>query len=273
MFDARRTIGKIWWVSVLLFLVVAIVTTKSRGGTVALAAMGFYYWLKSERKVMTASVFAAMLATILVVAPPSYFERMGTITDTEESSAAGRITAWTEGVKMAARNPLLGAGVGHFPVAYGASNGGRWMTAHSIYFLVLGELALPGITLLLSIIIANLVMNARLMRQLPALPRADADRARNLLMGTSAAMIAFASGGAFLSAAYYPHMYVLCGLCGATRYLVREQVHAAGEVPAAPGVGLVPVNTVTPPVTTGHISPEWRPRPGLSAGLAAPHRG
>lgn len=272
MIDSKRSIAKLWWLGVLLLLVVAIVTTKSRGGTVALGAMGFYYWMKSERKVLMASLFAGVVATILVVAPPSYFERMGTITDTEESSAQGRITAWTEGAKMAARNPILGAGLGHFPVAFGMANGGRWMTAHSIYFLVLGELGLPGITLLLALIFVNLSKNKRLLRQLDGLPAADASRARNLVMCTSASMIAFASGGAFLSAAYYPHLYVLCGLLGAARHMVRERVAAQSVAPAAAPTGLVPVPASTG-VAVGHVSPEWRPRPALTAHRAYGHHG
>ncbi len=270
--QSKKKIVKLAWLSMLLLLVVAIVATKSRGGTVALAAMGLHYWLKSERKVMTAGVFAAVVLMILVVAPPSYFERMGTITDTEESSAQGRIVAWTEGVKMAVRNPILGAGVGHFGVAFGAAQGGRWMTAHSIYFLVLGELGLPGITLLLAIIFVNLSVNRRLMRRAESLPPEEAFRAKSVLMCTSASLIAFASGGAFLSAAYYPHLYILCGLLAAGRHIVRVQLETHATARTAPHGELVPA-LATPPVRAGHVSPEWRPRPVLGASRAMTHRG
>jgi putative inorganic carbon (hco3(-)) transporter len=271
--ESRSKIAKFGWLAMLLLLVVAIVATKSRGGTVALAAMGLHYWLKSERKAMTASVFAVVVAVILVVAPPSYFERMGTITDTEESSAQGRITAWTEGVYMAVRNPLLGAGVGHFGVAFGAAQGGRWMTAHSIYFLVLGELGLPGISLLLAIIFVNLAVNRRLMREAERLPPEQAARAKSLLMCTSASLIAFASGGAFLSAAYYPHIYVLCGLLAASRHIVRVELEAPHGLAAGPQVLTVPTGVA--PLRPGHLSPEWRPRPvfGASRAMSHSHRG
>lgn len=263
--DSKRAIGRAFWVAVLLLLVVAIVTTKSRGGTVALGAMGLYYWMKSERKVMIGAVFAIVVMTILVVAPPSYFERMGTITDTEESSAQGRITAWTEGTKMALRNPLLGAGVGHFPVAFGAANGGRWMTAHSIYFLTLGELGVPGISILLALIFVNLSKNKRLASALGALPPREAFRARNLLMCTSASMIAFASGGAFLSATYYPHLYVICGLLAAVRLMVSVRIEAAQSAPAA----AEDLTARTRAIAGGQLSPEWRPRSALSTSRSA----
>lgn len=270
--ESRRKIAKLGWLGLMLLLVVSIVATKSRGGTVALGAMGLHYWLKSERKALTAGVFAVVLATIFVVAPPSYFERMGTITDTEEGSAQGRIMAWTEGVNMAIANPLLGAGVGHFPVAFGKANGGRWMTAHSVYFLILGELGIPGITLFLAIIIANLSMNRRLMRRLDELPPDQASRARNILMCTSASLIAFASGGAFLSAAYYPHIYVLCGLLAASRHMVRVQLEARAGADAAVPQEAAPSLAVGA-IRPGHLSPEWRPRHVLGASRIIGHRG
>jgi hypothetical protein len=141
-----------------------------------------------------------------VAAPAGYFERMRTTADTEESSAQGRITAWKSGFGMALGNPLLGAGAGNFPVGFGRLNGGRWMTAHSIYFLLLGELGFPGLFLLIGLIWANLSANVSLQREVRRLDPERAARMANLLSCGSASMVGFAIAGAFLSAAYYPHL-------------------------------------------------------------------
>ena len=258
--ETRKKLPKIVWLGATLLFVMAIVATKSRGGTIALVVVGVYFWLRSRRKVFIAACVLAAAAIVLVSAPPSYFSRMSTISDTEESSAQGRITAWKTAVNMATSNPLFGAGAGHFPSAYGSRNGGRWMTAHSIYFLLLGELGFPGVGVLLFLIGYNLFANRRLMR---ALKDFDPDRtltAANLLACTSASMVSFAVAGAFLSAAYYPHLYVISGLLAATRHVVRQQI--AGQFATD---GLLPAVSATAarPIVHGVISPNWRPRVAL----------
>jgi putative inorganic carbon (hco3(-)) transporter len=267
-----KKIQKAVWAGALLAMVLSIIATKSRGGTVALAAVGLYYWLKSQRKLQTAALFVLVVALVLTWAPASYFQRMGTISDSEESSSKGRIDAWKISVQMAVANPILGAGAGHFPLAYGAirrgqGDPGRWMTAHSIYFLMLGELGVPGLAVLLAFIFGNLIANRRMLRETRQLPPGQASTARNALACTSAGLMAFATGGAFLSAAYYPHMYVLAGLLGATRHAVRVQLQALEHAGHDPALETWPAR---PTLVPDAISPEWRPRQALAAGRRHP---
>ena len=255
--ESRKKLPKMFWLGTMTLLVMAIVATKSRGGTIALVVTGLYFWSKSRRKILMAVCVLGAAAIVFVAAPPAYFNRMSTMTDTEESSAQARIKAWKTAVGMATDSPLLGAGAGHFPVAYGKANGGRWMTAHSVYFLLLGELGLPGIGVLLFLIFYNLIANRKLQRELRDF---DPDRtltAANLLACTSASIVAFAVAGAFLSAAYYPHLYVIAGLLAASRHVVRQQMAAAFAT------GATPQNfRAATPATVAHgvISPAWRPR-------------
>ena len=185
--------------------------------------------------------------------------------DSQESSAQGRIIAWKAGVQMALANPILGAGAGHFPIVYGNFyhvEGTPWLTAHSIYFLLLGELGVPGLALLLTFIVGNLVANRRMVREAGELPPNQASTARNALACTSAALVAFAIAGAFLSAAYYPHMYVLAGLLAAARHAVRVQLEAREHAGHDPALETQPAR---PPLIPAGISPDWRPRPAVAA--------
>ena len=144
MAESKKKIVALSWAGGLLTLVFCVIATQSRGGIVGLAAVGLYYWLKSPKKLQTAAVFVLVVSIVAANAPASFFDRMKTISDTEEGSTKGRIDAWKLSVQMAAQNPLLGVGAGHFPLGYGqlrSAQGtpGRWLTAHSIYFLVLGR--------------------------------------------------------------------------------------------------------------------------------------
>lgn len=228
--DEKKKMRRLLLMGCLLLLVICVIATQSRGGTLALAAVGLYYWVKSNKKLVTASVAAMALLVALLFAPPAYYQRMNTI-NAQEGSAQGRLLAWGGGFRMALDHPLLGVGAGHFPVKYGAqyrvSRDIPWQTAHSIYFLILGELGIPGIVFLLSMIFHNLMANRRLTNDIKKRP-GDHTRELGLLGSTSACMLAFATGGAFLSAVYYPHLYVIAGILGATRRVAWENVTARG---------------------------------------------
>jgi O-antigen ligase len=263
MLESKARLKKIGWAIGIFLLVFCVVATKSRGGTLALGAILFYLWLKSQRKVLGAAVAVAAVLLTLALAPSAYLSRMNTMFDSEESSAASRVEAWRKGTQMAIQSPLLGVGAGHFPIAYGGVTMGRWMTAHSIYFLLLGELGFPGLTILLSLIFYNLWANRRLLDDIRDLPPDKKKSCRNALVCTNAALVSFAVGGAFLSAAYYPHLYVVCGLMTATRRVVRSQIALRTHEPAA---SHAPKRDVRPDL----ISAEWVPRPGFATSAGRP---
>jgi putative inorganic carbon (HCO3(-)) transporter len=261
MYDASTKRHKLLYGGFLLLLVLCVVATKSRGGTIALGCVGVYYWLKSHRKLLTASLAAVVLAIVLVYAPPSYFERMGTISSYQDGSSQGRLTAWTAGMHMALDHPLLGVGAGHFPVKFGveyrpAGAHMPWLTAHSIYFLILGELGLPGIGALIFFFGSNFVANRRLIVRLTKQASPESRRHAQLLAALSASLLGYAIAGAFLSAAYYPHMFVVAGLLVSGRRLARAGLaEVLAKAPAAaPALTCHPAMRRAPVASRG-ISP------------------
>ncbi|MBY0246078.1 MAG: O-antigen ligase family protein [Nitrospiraceae bacterium] len=227
MQSAQGFTRKVFFAGALTVLIFGVVATQSRGGILALASVGLYYWSRSERKLLGGIGLAVVVMFVFIVAPPQFFDRMGTMTQTGEEmegSAQGRLLAWGAGVRMAMDHPLLGVGPGHYPVKYGAEykpegyglNEIPWQTAHSSYFLLLGELGIPGLIFLLGIIGSNLAAGERTLRKIrPQLMKDDLG-GQNLVVALNASLIAFMVGGAFLSGAYYPHIYVLAALleCG-----------------------------------------------------------
>lgn len=243
---SRTRLQKIIYIGATVVLILAIVGTQSRGGTLAMAgSLGFLWWF-SERRF--AGLIVLFLASLIVFsfAPPQYFERMETIADyEEEGSARSRIEAWKAAVRMAAKHPVTGVGAGHFPVAIGTDFqpsqwGGRslpWMTAHSSYFLILGELGIPGIIFLVSLVIGNFFRLRRLRRQTRGSPIAEDREYYDIFMKLTASLVAFAIGGAFLSATYYPHIYLIAGLITATTLIYEQSIKSrtAGEGGAESG--------------------------------------
>ena len=214
LFQSKSVAARVLLIPLLLFLVVGVIASQSRGGTLALAAVGLYYWFKSGKSIAMALVVGAAVVVVLTLAPSSYFDRMNTITNPTDGSAQGRINSWKLAWNQALGNPLLGIGAGNTPYM-------AFQNPHSIYFMMLGELGFPGLFALLAMIIGNFTANRRLLKQCRAGPAYVGQR--QILASLSASLIALAIAGAFLSAAYYPHVYVLSGLLSAGRRLVRDQ--------------------------------------------------
>ncbi len=237
----------LWWLAFML-LILAIVGTQSRGASLGIIAVFGYMWLRSSRKAlsMVAIGFVALIA--LMFAPSVYFDRMSTITAyQDESSAQSRIEAWKAATRMALKNPV-GVGAGNFPnnfpIYRGPNAPVRWMTAHSMYFLMLGEFGFPGLVLLLVLMLGNIRLHARMRRalELKGETPESTHQIRTLFM-LSACFIGFIVSAAFLSVLYYPHIFVLIGIAVAYRGVVinqsgislaPEKKMARGRKPAAP---------------------------------------
>jgi len=219
---------KIFYWGVLGILVLAVIGTQSRGGTLGMAAVFGYLWWRSPRKGLGVLAIGIAVVGILLYAPDVYFERMRTIVNPQqESSAEGRLQAWRAGINMALDN-ALGVGAGNFPHAFpkyrSATAPVRWMTAHSMYFLILGELGFLGLLLLLRLVFGNALANAKLRERIAQeqIDPAQRDASIRLLNNTNASVAGFAVAGAFLSVAYYPHVFVLGALLLCARSMVAE---------------------------------------------------
>ena len=205
----------------------SLVASQSRGATLGLAAVLAYLWWRSTKKAVTLVAIGFVGLGMIAYAPSQYFNRMSSLSTaaSQDTSAQGRLQAWSGSIGMGINNPL-GIGIGNF--------GARWgKTAHSTYFLAMGELGLLGFTCVLMLIIGNIVANVKLRKQLRAIVGTDppeaARRSLQLLDMTNASLVFFAVTGAFLSATYYPHIYVLTGLLIAAREFARRDCQKPPE--------------------------------------------
>ena len=219
----------------LVLMLLAIVSTQSRGASVGIGAVFAYMWLTTPRKGVTLFAILLALGIRLMYAPSNYFDRMATLSDYHnEGSAQSRIEIWKAGTRMAIANPVLGVGAGNFPVAFGTKfkspDTVGWKNAHSAYFQVWGELGTVGAITFLGILLGNFSRNAKLRK---ALLRRPAERGKQVdpahllqarrLYSLNAGWLGYMVAGAFLSAAYYPHIFILTGLCVAARAMATEE--------------------------------------------------
>jgi probable O-glycosylation ligase (exosortase A-associated) len=239
--------------------VLSIVATTSRGGMIGLAAALAVLMLAHRPSVRTGAALAGtgVLVVLLVyLALPAVWEkkfapffspetnpafaRVSKLDEyQQDESARGRLDAWGAGLRMFADHPILGVGAGVYSMAYGmkykpyGAVTATWREAHSIYFQILGELGILGVAGMAWIF-------ASILRALLGLRRAwrGPTPGRRWATGVASALVAsvaaFAASGAFLSAFYYPHVYMLGTTAVMMALLTRQGAPPFGEPAEAP---------------------------------------
>ncbi len=224
--------------AVMILTAIAVIGTQSRGAFLGAMAMGLFFWLKSRNKLTSALYIGIAVAVIGAVMPAAWYERMETIKDYKtDQSAQGRINAWWTAYHVANAN-LTGGGPDSFqpptfrkyaPEPYNVH------AAHSIYFETLGETGYPGLAMY---VLLGLFTWGTCNRIIRACKR-DPERkwAADLAGMVQASYVGFATGGAFLSLAFYDYPYDLLVVVVVTASLVgviKSPARAAVPASAAP---------------------------------------
>ncbi len=205
----------------LLFLLIAIIATDSRGGFLgAVAALLIIWWLsqnRTKRALQIALGGVIFGGIVLLMIPRTYIEDMRSIDDPEDSTRIERLHSWEIAWIMYKDNPILGVGAGNF--AWNAAKYQRdtswWVEgakslqgrkAHSVYFQVLADLGTIGALIYVYVMV---VLPLRLYKFRKTLIKNSENKFVRLLASTLiASMGAYIVSGAFISVAYYPHMSI-----------------------------------------------------------------
>lgn len=209
----------------MLFTIIAILGTQSRGALVGLAVMGAILGLKSKRKFSLLIVLAASVPFFLAFMPQSWWDRMHTIkTYEQDASAMGRINAWKFAVNVAADRPIIGGGYEVFKpkwfVQY-APEPENFHDAHSIYFEVLGEHGYGGLIIFLSLLVATWYSGQRIIRVCKKEP--SYEWAENLARMLQVSLVAYMVSGAFLGLAYFDYIYHIIAITVMLKVLVLKK--------------------------------------------------
>ena len=227
------------WVRIVIYGVIAlgvlaVLTSYSRGGFIALVAMGGFLWLKTRQKLLTAAILLVLAIPAYNFVPDEWKERMESIeTMKEDKSFAGRLHAWNMAINIANQRPLVGGGftATQQPGISARFGEGRYdpKAAHSIYFQVLGDHGYVGLALYLLLMYLGWRQAVWVIRQ--TRDRIDLLWAQDFARTMQVAMVGFAVGGAALSMAYYDGYLVLIVMTVILRNIVAKEVGAE----AAPG--------------------------------------
>jgi len=190
---------------------VAAIGSQSRGGFLAIMAMGFFLWLKSRHKFSTAVVVLVAAGIVLTLMPQSWYERMHSIKEYEQdASAMGRINSWHTAFNIATER-ITGGGfeVLTRPATFKqfAPDPFMFADAHSIYFEVLGEHGFIGLGIFMLLALFVWLRANQIIR----VCKRDPERkwAADLAAMLQVSLVGFGAGGAFLGLAYFDLPYHL----------------------------------------------------------------
>ncbi|MEM4409339.1 MAG: O-antigen ligase family protein [Candidatus Caldarchaeum sp.] len=190
---------------------VSIMLSGSRGGFLSLLALLVAIWLRSPRKLLALAWLALVFIGFWYYAPSAYRERILSITSyQQDESAMGRKYAWAFARKTFVDHPVFGIGAGAFPMAYWRGEG-VWKAVHSMYYQLLAELGVVGVTAF----ILFLVSLFQRIRALSSLIKENHEHLRwygALGTGCFNGLASFFVGSIFLSTLYYPVLYNLSAL-------------------------------------------------------------
>src|SRR5207248_4372722 len=150
------TVGDRYWKRIVALagvpvLLMGIIATHSRGGSLGLAAAVVVWALTSKRKLIAGTLAVLAAAGVFLWAPASFWARNETIASYEEDlSVQDRLMAWQVAERIFKERPLLGVGESAFlaawthyaPIEYG--DGQRYV-AHNLQLEVLGDLGVVGL--------------------------------------------------------------------------------------------------------------------------------
>ena len=187
----------------------AILGSQSRGAFLAVLSMGLFLWVKSQKKLLSGVVILVLLPLAVGFMPDTWTSRMKTIeTYEQDSSAMGRINAWTMAFNLANDRPLVGGGFEIYNTrifAKYAPDPNDVHAAHSIYFQILGEHGYVGLALFLAIGFVGWNSGSKVIKLSGKNP--DYAWAANLARATQVSLLGYAVGGAFVNIGYWEIQY------------------------------------------------------------------
>jgi O-antigen ligase len=217
---------KSWvWLTALagvVLLPLVILMTQSRGGFIALSVFALLMLAHRRRRPGVLLATATLAVAVAMIAPSGVWTRVGglsKVTNTTELQAADsvgsakqRYEVWKVAVKVIGDQPLVGVGVGAYPLAHALYAGdeefdgtvrGSFDT-HSTPLNILAETGVPGLLLFLTLLLAPVWKAERIRRACQTtLPHVSMQ-----LLYLEFGLAAFVAAGIFASLAHLSFLYI-----------------------------------------------------------------
>lgn len=224
LFGARGGLRKILYGACALLMIAAITLTFSRGGFLGLfISLGVLGWKIGRRHRMSILLLAIAIGLfVMLFAPGNYSVRLASIfipsLDPVGSSTA-RQQVLIRSIWTAIRHPLLGIGMGNFPLV-----SLRNLVSHNAYTQVAAEMGAAALALYLMFILHPLRRLRQIERE--TFNTRGGSRFHYLSIGLQASLIGYMVSSFFVSVAYLWYVYYLVAFAVCFRRLYEAETGA-----------------------------------------------
>jgi O-antigen ligase len=229
-------------------ILVAIPLTGSRGTLVGAFVVGLF--LFKDLSMRGKAALIVVVSTILILAgtflTSTLLDRYSMVTDPDQigetASTESRVYLFKQGLRLIARNPITGVGVGMFAVAendlsveQGLTHG-TWHTCHNMFMQVASETGLPALVLYL-MVLWSIWKKLGVLERIRLEDHPHAREIVRLAFWLRVAFLAFCSCGLFLSSGLSPMFVLLTSLPVAFDRVVRREIGQLEQEKLAEGGG------------------------------------
>jgi O-antigen ligase len=209
-------LSKLSWAGAIVFLVLSIVSTASRGGFLALIAVLLTIYRQFAIRIRTAILLLVVgvclpIAAMLVTGNTSYLDRLSTITNPDSDKTGSsqiRQRLLVRSLEITLQHPIFGVGPGQF-----SQLSGSWHETHNTYTGFSSEGGIPSLIIFL-VLIERAFRNLRFVRSV-----AQGKQAWYLAGAVNSALVAYLVGAFFLSTQYWLVPYLLVAYSTALRLI------------------------------------------------------
>jgi O-antigen ligase len=241
----ERNKSWVWLVALagVVLLPFLILMTQSRGGFTALSVFAILLLAYRRRRPLVLLAAAGLAISLALIAPIGVWTRVSGLSKATrtanlqevdpEGSAKQRFEIWKVAAKMIGDQPMLGVGVGAYPLAHVSyaldeefdptARGTR--DTHSTVLKVFAETGAPGLLLFLGLLLTTVWKAERIRRAC----RARLPRPSTQLLYLEFGLAAFLVEGIFASLAHVSFLYIHLALIWAVAEACRHDLARIGD--------------------------------------------
>jgi O-antigen ligase len=146
-----------------LAIFLADIFTFSRGGYLGLFSgfifVSVFFWNKIQKKYKIATGIFLGLVFLVMLIPSPISQRFLSSFDTKEGSNKGRIVMWEKAIEIVIDNPVLGVGIGNYPLEVSAVSKYRDpIYAHNTYLDIAAETGIANAFVWILLIVSSAIV-------------------------------------------------------------------------------------------------------------------
>jgi O-antigen ligase len=234
---SERGVRRLLLAAAALLVITVALGSGSRGGMLGAIAGGLVLALgmKGRFRVLSLTVLAAATAGLWTFSP-TFHERMSSLGNLDEdyntTHEVGRKQVWERGRQYIRENPILGVGVGNFPIAEGdyfavkyyGTRGAKWSNAHNAYIQAYAELGLIGGSVFVLLLLFGGYHGLRLWLGVRSRDGPLLHEPQYL-----ASVCAYAVAAIFLSHAYFMPLFAVLAITGLAARVAAAEAAGSGS--------------------------------------------